>query len=231
MSRFLLILAMLMLGPALAKADAIQSLESIQQAVQAFLQDESSMATGEVVIDVGRIDSRLRLAECGQPLEISWPDGARRVGNLTVGVRCPGPSSWSMFVRARVEVHETILVTSRPLTRGARLSMNDMDFSSQDITRLNSGYYTDPQELLGSVLTRSVRAGTVYTPSLVKAAAVVRRGQRVNIIAETQAIQVRMEGEALSDGAVGDVIRVRNISSRQEIDAKVIGPGLVQVRM
>ena len=66
---------------------------------------------------------------------------------------------------------------------------------------------------------------------MVRAAIAVRRGERVSILATTAALQVRMEGEALSDGAIGEIIRVRNLSSRQEIEAQVVGPGQVQVRM
>lgn len=212
-------------------AEEVQSLEAIQQAVQQFLQDETAASSGQVAVQVGRIDSRLRLAPCAELLDVYWPDGARQLGNVTVGVRCHGPTNWSLFVRARVEILEQILVTSRPLSRGAVLAAEDLDLNLQDITRLSAGYFTDPQQLLGSVMTRAVRAGTVLTPSMVRAALAVRRGERVSILAVAGGLQVRMEGEALSDGAPGETIRVRNLSSRQEIEAQVIGPGQVQVRM
>lgn len=231
MIRTLIILLLGVFGPlSSVTAQPVQSLESIQEAVQQFLLDETAMQPGQIEIQVGRIDSRLRLAECELPPEAFWPDGGGRLGNITVGLRCISPS-WSLFIRAKVEMHEAVLVTSRSLSRGASISQDDVSLQSQDVAALNRGYYTDPKEIMGGVLTRSVRAGTVLTPSLVKAAAVVKRGQRVNIMAATGSIQVRMEGEALSDGAVGEIIRVRNLSSRQEIDAMVVGQGLVQVRM
>ncbi len=232
MTRYLLTLALaLALWSTAPLAQPIQSLESITEAVETFLLDETAHSASEVVVEVGRIDSRLRLSQCELPLEAYWPDAARRVGNVAVGVRCESPSSWSLFVRARLELREEVLVSSRPLSRGARLTAEDMELVSQDISRLNQGYFTEPQALIGSVLTRPIRAGTVYTPALAKAASVIKRGQRVSILAQSEHIQVRMEGEALSDGAVGDVIRVRNLSSRQEVEAVVVGPGLVQVRM
>jgi len=40
-----------------------------------------------------------------------------------------------------------------------------------------------------------------------------------------------MEGKALVDGAMGDIIRVKNNSSRRELEAEVVGAGLVRVRM
>lgn len=231
MIRYLLFMLFIGLTPASLLAEPVQRLETIAQAVELFLHGETTSQSGEVVIEVGRIDSRLRLGACGQLPEVFWPDGtARRLGNVTVGVRCETPA-WSMFVRARVEVQEEVLLSSRALMRGAPIGLTDVERVKQDITRLTAGYFTDPVEIEGSVLTRPIRAGTVLTPSLLKAASVVERGQRVSILADTGHLQVRMEGEALSDGALGEVIRVRNLSSRQEIEAEVIGPGLVQVRL
>lgn len=211
-------------------AQAIQSLESIQESVRLFLEQETAGQSGEIEIQIGRLDSRLRLDKCEQELQVFWPDGARRVGNVTLGVRCEQPS-WSLFVRASVEVMEQILVSSRPLSRGTVLGVDDFEVIKQGISRLSSGYYTAPDQVLGAVMTRSVRAGTVLTPSLLKPPALVRRGDYITILAITGGLQVRMEGEALADGALGDMIRVRNLSSRQEIEAEVVGVGQVRVRM
>ena len=136
-------------GMAPLAAQPVQSLDSIQEVARQFLEDESTMHSGQIVIQLGRIDSRLRLAECDEPLEAFWPEGARQVGNVTVGVRCSAPTPWSLFVRARVEVHDDILVSARPLSRGTTLSQNDVELVSQDITRLSTGYFTDPAQLGG----------------------------------------------------------------------------------
>jgi flagella basal body P-ring formation protein FlgA len=228
--RFLILLFSMLLPAWPVIGEEVQGIETIQKLVEEFLLDETVTTSGQVSVQSGRIDSRLRLPACAE-MEAYWPDGARQLGNVTVGVRCHGPSSWSLFVRARVEVLAQIMVSSRPLSRGAVLGAADFDISTQDITRLGSGYFTDPQQLSGAVMTRAVRAGTVLTPAMVRAALAVRRGERVSILAVAGGLQVRMEGEALSDGAPGELIRVRNLSSRQEIEAEVIGPGQVQVRM
>lgn len=44
-------------------------------------------------------------------------------------------------------------------------------------------------------------------------------------------INVKMPGEALSDGAPGQQIRVRNLRSQRIIKARVIEPGTVEVNM
>ncbi|MCY1454933.1 flagella basal body P-ring formation protein FlgA [compost metagenome] len=59
----------------------------------------------------------------------------------------------------------------------------------------------------------------------------VSKGDQVVISAMSPAINVRMPGEALSNGAPGEQIRVRNLSSGRVVKARVKGPGQVQVDM
>ena len=51
------------------------------------------------------------------------------------------------------------------------------------------------------------------------------------ISARSGTIQVRMPGEALSNGTLGQQIQVRNLGSRRVIKARVVGQGQVEVAM
>jgi len=51
------------------------------------------------------------------------------------------------------------------------------------------------------------------------------------ISAGNSTIQVKMPGEALSAGSVGEQIRVRNLNSKRVVKARVTGPGQVEVAM
>lgn len=62
-------------------------------------------------------------------------------------------------------------------------------------------------------------------------AEVVHKGDQVVISAGSSTIQVKMPGEALSAGAIGDQIRVRNLNSKRVVKARVTGPGQVEVAM
>lgn len=99
------------------------------------------------------------------------------------------------------------------------------------MTRLSGGYFSSLDEVTGMEVRRSVRVGTVLNHSMVKAPILIKRGEKVSITAITGSVSVRMEGKALSAGARGDVIQVQNLSSGQRIEAVVVSPGVVQVRM
>lgn len=203
--------------------------ENIQAAVEAFLKAQSAGYGNEPVITVGHIDSRLRLQACAEPLEAYLPAGGRTTGNVTVGVRCAGPKPWSLIVQAKVAVMERVVVSVRPLQRGEVLRADDLELAERDLASLRGGYYRVLDEVVGMKLKRSLGVGLPLQQSMLALPIAVRRGDKVSIRAMGGGLDVRMQGEALESGARGETIRVRNLSSKRELEARVAGPGQVEV--
>ena len=128
-------------------------------------------------------------------------------------------------------VYETVAVAARPLSRGERLSAADIDLQRQDVSRLSGGYQNSVDEVVGMEVRRSVRAGMVLNRSVIRPPILVNRGERVSITAANGTVHVSMEGKALASGARGELIEVVNLSSRNKLEAEVIAPGVVRVRM
>jgi flagella basal body P-ring formation protein FlgA len=59
----------------------------------------------------------------------------------------------------------------------------------------------------------------------------VRRGQKVVILAKIEGLRVKMQGIALQDGSQGMTIKVKNKSSRRIIEGTVIRPGTIMVNL
>lgn len=230
------IVAVLLCGYSLAfagevRGEELQSLESIRQAVLGYLEEQHVGADIAPRINIGHLDPRLRLASCGAALEVFTPPGQRVVGTSTLGVRCAAPAPWTVYVQATVAMVRPVLISRRPLLRGTVLGSSDVDRVEKDVTRLTSGYLVEIEEINGMVLRRSVNAGAVLHPGLVQHPVSIRRGERVTILGQSGGIDVRMEGQALMDGAKGEVIRVRNLSSGRDVEGVVVAPGVIQVRL
>ncbi|MBD3669478.1 MAG: flagellar basal body P-ring formation protein FlgA [Gammaproteobacteria bacterium] len=209
-------------------AQEIQSLQSIRQAVEQAVRDEVQISGPDAKIEVGSLDTRLRLQHCEQPLDVFFPQGVR--GNkLTVGVRCAEPKRWTIYVSAQIRQLAKVLVAVQHLRRGAVLQQQDFTLKEMDINRLRYGYFTDFNDVSGKRLKRHLNRGAVLTPAAIAVTKLVKRGERVTIVAETDGIAIHAAGEALEDGAMGDIIRVRNLNSKKEIEARVDGPGRVRV--
>ncbi len=224
-----LLIGFMALMPLSAAASESEPHENIRVAVEAFLLEQAAEFAREPIISVGRIDQRLRLHACSEPLDTYLPPGGRTTGNVTVGVRCSAPKPWSLIVQAKVEVMEPVVVSARPLQRGEVLRADDLELAERDLASLRGGYFGDPSEVVGMKLKRSLGVGLPLQRGMLAAPIVIKRGDRVSIRAAGGGLDVRMQGEALEAGARGDTIRVRNLSSKRELEARVAGPGQVEV--
>ncbi|AYC32488.1 flagella basal body P-ring formation protein FlgA [Pseudomonas cavernae] len=201
----------------------------LEVAVEDYLQ--RSAISGRHEIQVNRLDPRLRLPLCDKDLTASLESPAQPIGRVTVRVRCDGSSPWTLFVPAQVRLYRDVLIVTRPLKRNGIVSEADLALVERDVGLLNQGYLTDQGQALGKKLTRPLLPDQVLAPVHLQMAEAVRKGDQVVISARSGSIKVRMAGEALSDGAPGAQIRVRNQTSQRVIKALVIGPGQVEVAM
>lgn len=216
-----------MLSMPLQAAPATET--TIHQAVANFLQQRLGQPGPELDYQISQLDPRLRLAACDRPLEVEFPSGVRQSGYTTVVTRCAGSDSWKIHVPVTIRRFAEVLVAVRNLPRGKRLAATDVRLERREISRLNRGYYRQAGDIEGRVLERGIRQGRVLNPDTVTRPRLVHRGEEVTIVARAGNLTIHVKGEALMDGTEGKRIRVRNLRSKEELEATVVGPGKVQV--
>ncbi len=223
---------MLSAGGAPAAESSWQSHTTILAAARTALERlAGQIPGGRVEIRVGRLDPRVRLRRCRQPLEAEPADGARNRGNTTVIVRCPGEAGWRIHVTGRIDVFEKVVILGRSLARGEQLTPDMLELRERNTAVLQYGYFRSPREVAGRVARRALPAGTVLTPGNVAAPVLVRRGERVTLIATRGAVSVRMQGKALRDGSRGDRVQVRNLRSKRVVEGEVVARGVVKMTL
>lgn len=210
-------------------AVGIEKLENIRAVVSQFAAREIGGADANIQIKVGRLDPRLRLAACGEPLTAYFSPGSSTIGHTTVGVRCDGPKPWSLFVPLHIDRQIRVAVAVDQFPRGHVIAAQDITFKLRSSAKLNGGYFAPNEQLIGKVTTRPIARGTHYAQNMVKALRIVRRGEQVVLALQTGSIAVRVAGLALRDGTRGERIPVRNLSSKRIIEGTVHEPGLVLV--
>jgi flagella basal body P-ring formation protein FlgA len=202
----------------------------LEYAVEQYL--KSSGLDERYEIEVSSIDPRLRLTACSnEDLDASLQSPAQPIGRVNVKVSCTNASPWTVYVPAQVHLFRDVVMVTRPLKRGETLSGDDVAMVERDIGQLNQSYLTAADQAVGYTLTRPVVADQVLTPGHLEQTSVVQKGDQVVIVARSGAINVRMPGEAMNAGSVGEQIRVRNLTSERVIKARVTGPGSVEVAM
>ena len=222
--------AVLVTLPGVIFAENLQSLESIHNSVIRFIKNRFDAST-KIEVIVGLNEHRLRLQQCPDSLQATWSHGEQKIGNTSVRVRCAGRINWTLYVPVTIKLFKPIMVASTTLTRGEVLQESDYTFEERDISNAVNGYITSPDEYHGHLIKRPIRINQVITPHMLQIPKLIRKGERVLVLAETGTLQVRSAGIALEDGIRGDTIRIRNSVSKRVIEGRIISPGVVRITL
>ncbi len=226
------LLAVLALSVQVAVAEEVGDLQShqeIRQVVEDFVYE--TLSDEDVEVRVRSVDNRLRLQRCEAPLEAFWSPGSRQRGSTSVGVACEGDKPWKIYVRVTIKLMREVAVAARPLVRGDILQRDDVRMVRKDVSRINGSYLEDPTPLIGYELRQSVSANSLLYSRMLQAPKLVRRGDKITVLAVVGGLEVRVVGEALSDGGKGQMIRVRNLSSKRIVHGEVVSKGMVRIVM
>lgn len=200
-----------------AEPAPMQSLDAIRSAALAAVGGEG--ATGEA-----RLDSRLRLVACSQPLD-AVASSARMVQ-----VRCPDAPGWKLYVPVTVRREADVVVVSGPVRAGVPIDASQLSVQRRDVGAAAGPVFTDPSQLAGRVPTRSMGQGAVPTEGDLQQGQPLKRGDPVVLVSRTGGIEVRMPGTALGAAQVGDRVAVQNTASGKVVRGRLTSePGTVDV--
>lgn len=225
---FLFFLILLIGSPGLINASQNQPIPSIQKAIQQYIASNLPKDT-DYEIKLGKIDRRLLLPLCSEPLSLFIHNSALRPGRNSIGIKCSTKKPWTIYTSIVVNIYEQVLVLSQAINRGEILTQKNIKFEKRNISSLRSGFLTDPQRIINKQATRNLRAGLVLKQSNFIQARLVKRGDKVNIKVVSPNLNISMVGISMMDGIQGQHIRVKNVTSKQIVQATVVRPGLVEV--
>ncbi len=232
-----LLLVLTAAAPTLAATPATTTAADVRQAVDRFLtgyRDDflaRNVGLSRAEFSVAALDSRLALPGCTAPLAVTAQEPRQLQARFNTQVSCASGNGWSIYVPIDVAVFRPVVVAARPLARGEILTEADLIDSELDVTRLNGAYLTDIATAIGQEVRRPLAAQAVVSQQALQPPLLIRRGEAVSIRASGTAMAVHMNGVAMTDGRLGQSIRVRNSSSKRVVDARVVGPGATEVSL
>ena len=134
-------------------------------------------------------------------------------------------------VRISGEVVDIIAlpVTVVRLTAGAIAGPDDVRMARVRVTSVRADVARDPSAVIGMQLKRQIAAGVPIPVADLMQPTQVNRGDPVGLRLQVGGLSLTAQGMALESGAIGERIRVRNVSSQAVLDAEIVGPGVVRV--
>jgi flagella basal body P-ring formation protein FlgA len=228
-------LAILLAPAASVLAQALppmQGVDSIRASAAAFVRQRLH-TKGPAILhaEAGALDPRLRLPACIQPpVAFSPTSELRPTARLTIGVRCESPA-WTVYVPVNVETELSVLVTTRALPRSSAVTAQDVESRQRRVPGVAEGYIVSIDQLAGRHLRNAAAPGTALGADLFAPDVLIKRGQRVTVIATAGSLEVRAQGEALADAGPDGRIRVLNLDSRRIVEGRVESRDSVRISL
>ncbi|KTC89699.1 flagellar basal body P-ring formation chaperone FlgA [Fluoribacter dumoffii] len=213
-------------------AEAIQSPEILSNKIEQYIRNElASYNEGKILVTADKIDSRLNLRACAEDhLIVFNPYQAPILNTSTMGIKCQEiDNRWSLYVPVKITVLKTIYAAKRPLLKGTRVTENDIYQTEMDVQKLNHGYFSEKDLLIGEVCKQNIPQNSPLTPNNIEAAKLIHKGERISIVVNDNNLTVSMDGVSMEEGSLGETIKVRNLSSKKIIEAQITGAKKVNV--
>jgi flagellar basal body P-ring formation protein FlgA len=226
-------LLLLAASGAWGQSPPVQPLDELRRAAEALLAERlHSAGSSEAVphVTAGALDSRLRLQRCTGKLEGVMPPTATVTSRMTVGLRCASPA-WTVYVPMTVETELKVLVMRQAAARNSTPVAADVELQLRRVPGIATGYLTRIEQLQGQHLKVAVSPGTALSTELLAADILIKRGQRVTLVAAAGGIEVLAQGEAMANATAAGRVRVLNLSSRKVVEGQAESADRVRVGM
>jgi flagella basal body P-ring formation protein FlgA len=153
------------------------------------------------------------------------------IGDSSFTVRCYENGTFlnGKTVRARIEVAMDVVVSAKSLRRNVRIERGDVRLVKRWFKRLPSNIISSHDAVVGMKLRTNVKPNTEITGNMVRSIPMVKRGKPVRIVFENGPMRITTIGLSEQDGMHGELIKVRNVSSKKVIYARVTGNSLAKV--
>ncbi len=148
-------------------------------------------------------------------------------GTPYVSINFLMPDGTTKTIPFEVEWFDSVVVADKLIPRSKIVQASDIKLVKMRIKQ-GMSYFSSMEDVVGKMAKNAIARGQVISPDDLTERYLVRRLQIVRIVARVSAVEVYAKGQALDNGKKGDIIRVKNLSSKRIINARVIGEGLVE---
>jgi flagella basal body P-ring formation protein FlgA len=206
--------------------------DQIEQIVRAFLQQQAGAKPGiAIAIKDIRVPESVQLPKGPFTARVSAPKNSELAGQLPLQVVFTVEPDFErrIGVTASLEQRVNVVVARRPLGRFKPIDAADVELRAVDVAGLPADRIDDPDVAIGKRTRRALDSGTVLRPDLLEFPPLVKRGDRVRIIAESTGLRISAFGQVKQKGAQGELIPVVNLDSNKVIHARVVDAMTVRI--
>ena len=188
-------------------------------------------------------DNRVKIPKCKVEIKYDFPFDSKE----TVRAKCKSPP-WQFFLRVSSEDSNTlkilrpkiitkkreitneyvsVLVAKTNLMRGDKLDKNSVKLERKLKKKLPIDVFTNLEGLENQEMSRNVKSGGLIRSLDIKAAKLIKKGDKVLFSIVARGMLVKATVEALEDGHMGEQIKLINKDSGKIVTGIVTGKNKV----
>ncbi|MEC7641481.1 MAG: flagellar basal body P-ring formation chaperone FlgA [Nitrospinota bacterium] len=164
-------------------------------------------------------------------LDFQLDGNVKRAGQipLMAKIKVNGLLKRGVWLATSVKVYSEVVKTQRSLKRGRILTEDDVTLERVLITPAHARALTSLDEVVGFKTLRNLESDRVVTANLLVKSPLVKRGDRVRLLAKKGAMRVTTSGVVRESGFKGAYVKVENMQSKKVVYGRVIDSHTVQV--
>jgi flagella basal body P-ring formation protein FlgA len=219
-------------GPASVKRPAAQvSAKRIRQAVKNYVLQNAPWDANQLKIREIKISHGVTVSKGKLSLQVQSPKHTDWLGSvpMTVFVLVDGQIVKKVTVQATIEVWSDVVLAARPLGKYQIIEPENTRIDKMNLARVPSNAILNQNEVLGSRTNRNIAANSILRSDQIELPPIVKRGDLVQVIAESNRMKISIQALAKQNGAKGELIRVQNLKSKKTIYAQVVDGQTLQV--
>lgn len=203
----------------------------LKQIVSDYILQNIPRDNKTVRIKAIRVPQRIILPKGRVAYKVAAPRNPELMGKCSIAVEFSvnGHSQKKVWATADIEILGPVVVTRKPLGRHKPITEDDIELQTMDLANLPDSVITDPGAVLGKRTRRAIGAQTALRADLVELPPLVKRGDLVVIVAESNGLKITTLGQVKKRGRLGERIPVINMDSKKILYARVIDSNTVKV--
>lgn len=149
--------------------------------------------------------------------------------NLSLVFMVNGRVEKKLWVNTYIDVTKEVVVSNHSLRRHYVITKEDIRLEKMYLAELPANVITSPVEVIGKMTRRVIDPNLPIRINFLEVPPLVKRGDLVTIVAESDTLKITTQGIVTEDGCEGEMVRVINTNSRKDVYARVVDSRTVEI--
>lgn len=132
------------------------------------------------------------------------------------------------WIIAEIKRYQVVPVLNQSVKMGEVLSEEMVTMENRQMMHMRDTVQK-PEAVVGMQASRFLNAGQILQYSDLKKETVLKKGQMVKAMFGSANFEVAVSAEAQESGAIGDVVKIKNMDSQKIFAAKIVERGIVRI--